>query len=194
VRHSRRDLSLSVVVILTNCTVAVSLDGFQSRSCTLAGHGMGWMRRYLSREEMRPLANSTRKTWSLSISPFTPGPGHGLAQCYRHSLPPPTIPAKNPGAPHTLTKNITDPMPTSCMNAPPNHHAHLGSSYTPTSDGRNLHHQYGRRSLATPTLHPHQVYIHSNSSDSAYLIGRRTTTQQPTNERRRRRRWQRRWR
>ena len=147
---------------------------------------------HLSSTVMRSLANSTEKTWSFSLSHMTPG--HGLAQCYMHSLPPPTILAKNPGAPHTLTKNITGPMPTSCMNAPPNHHAHLGSSNMPTSDGRNLHHQYDRRSLATPTLHPHQVYIHSNSSDSAYLIGRRTTTQQPTNERRRRRRWQRRWR
>jgi hypothetical protein len=43
--------------------------------------------------------------------------------------------AKNPGAPHTLTTNITDPMPTSCTNAYPNHHAHSGSSYPPTSDG-----------------------------------------------------------
>ena len=90
----------------------------------------------------------------------------GLAQCYRHSLPPPTIPAENPGAPHTLTTNITDPI--SFTNAPPNHHAHSGSSYPPTSDERNLHHQHKGCSLATPTLHPHQVYILSNSSDSAY--------------------------
>ena len=118
---------------------------------------------------MRSLANSTEKTWSFSLSHLTPG--HGLAQCYMHSLPPPTILAKNPGAPHTLTINITDPMPTSFTNAPPNHHAHSGSWYPPTSDGHNLHHQHDGRSLATPTLHPHQVYkVLSNSSDSAYLM------------------------
>jgi len=123
---------------------------------------------HLSSTLMRSLANSTKIAWSLSLSPLTPG--HGLAQCYRHSLPPPTIPAKNPGAPHTLTINITDPMPTSFTNAPPNHHAHSGSSsYPPTSDGRNLHHQHDGRSLATPTLLPHQVYILSSSPDSAYL-------------------------
>ncbi len=123
---------------------------------------------HLSSTAMRSSANSTKETWSLSLSPLTPG--HSLAQCYRHSLPPPTIPTKNPGAPHTLTTNITDPMPTSCTNAPPNHHAHSGSSYPTTSDGHNLHHQHDRRSLATPTLHPHQVYILLNSSDSAYLM------------------------
>ena len=112
-------------------------------------------------------ANSTVKTWSLSLSPLTPG--HGLAQCYMHSLPPPTIHAKNLGAPHTLTPNITDPTPTSCTNGPPNHHAHSGSSNLSTSDGCNLHHQHDGRYLATPTLHPHQVYILSNSLDSAYL-------------------------
>ena len=110
---------------------------------------------------------SNKKAWSLSLSPLTPG--HSLAQCYWYSLPPPTIPAKNPGTPHTPTTNITDPMPTSCMNAPPNHHANLGSSYPPTSDGHNLHHHDDRRNLATPTLHPHQVYIPSNSLDSANL-------------------------
>ena len=96
-------------------------------------------------------------------------PGHSSAQCYRHSLPPPTIPAKNPGAPHTLTTNITDPTPTSCTNTPPNHHAHFGFSYPPTSGWRNLHHQHDGHSLATPTLHPNQSYILSNSSDLAYL-------------------------
>ena len=80
---------------------------------------------HLSSTVMRSLANSTEKTWSFSLSHLTPG--HGLAQCYMHSLPPPTILAKNPGAPHTLTINITDPMPTSFTNAPPNHHAHSGS-------------------------------------------------------------------
>ena len=118
---------------------------------------------------MRSSANSTKKTWSLFLSPLTPG--HDcLVQCYRHSSPPPTIPAKNSGAPLTPTTNITDPMPTSCTNAPPNHHAHLGFSHPPTSDRCNLPHQHDRRSLATtPTPHPHQVFILSNSSDSAYL-------------------------
>jgi hypothetical protein len=115
-------------------------------------------------------ANSTGKTWSLSLSPLTPG--HNLVQCYyRHSSPPPTIPAKNPVAPLTPTANITEPMPTSCTNTPPNHHAHLGFSHQPTSDGRsNLPRQHDGRSLATPTPHPNQVYILSNSSDSAYLM------------------------
>ena len=108
-----------------------------------------------------------QKKWPLSLSPLTPV--HGLAQCYRHSLPPPTIPTKNTGTPHTLKTNITDPMPISCTNVPPNHHAHSGSSYPPTSDGCNLHHQHDGRFLATPTLYPHQIYILSNSLNSAYL-------------------------
>ena len=95
---------------------------------------------HLSSTVMRSSANSTEKTLSLSLSPLTPGPGHGPAQCYRHSAFLTTthhLSAKNPGAPHTLTTNITDPMPTSCTNASPNHHAHSGSSYPPTSDGCN---------------------------------------------------------
>ena len=124
---------------------------------------------HLSSTVMRSSAKSTKKTWYSFLSPLTPG--HRLARCYRHSSPPPTTPAKNLGAPHTLTPNITDPKPTSCTNAPPNHHAHSGSSYPPTSDGRNLHHhhQHDRRSLVTPTLHPHQASILYNSSDLAYL-------------------------
>jgi hypothetical protein len=77
-----------------------------------------------------------QKTWSLSLSPLTPG--YDLVQCYRHSSPPPTILTKNPGAPHTPTTNITGPMPTSCTNLLPNYHAHLGYSHLLTSDGRNL--------------------------------------------------------
>jgi hypothetical protein len=50
-----------------------------------------------------------------------------LVPCYKHSSPPPTIPGRNPGKPHTPTINITDQMPTLCTNAPPSHHAHLGS-------------------------------------------------------------------
>ena len=93
---------------------------------------------HLSSSVMRSSANSTEKTWYSFLSPLTPG--HSLAQCYRHSSSPPTTPAKNRGAPHTLTPNITNPMPTSCTNVPPNHHAHLGSSHPPTSDGHNPHH------------------------------------------------------
>jgi hypothetical protein len=76
---------------------------------------------------MRSSANSTAKTWYLSLSPLTPG--HNLARCYSHSSPPHTIHVKNLGAPHTLTTDIIDPTPTSCTNAPPNHHAHSGSSH-----------------------------------------------------------------
>jgi hypothetical protein len=82
---------------------------------------------------------------------------------------PPTIHAKNLGAPHTLTTNITDPTPTSCTNAPHNHHAHSESSHLPTSDGHNPHHQHAGHSLVTHTQHPHQASILSNSSDLAYL-------------------------
>jgi hypothetical protein len=116
---------------------------------------------------MRSSANSTTKTWYLSLSPLTPG--HDLAQCYSHSSPPPTIHVKNLGASHILTTNIIDPMPTSCTNAPPNHHAHSGSSHPPTSDGLNLHYQHDGHSLVTHTQHLHQASILSNSSDSAYL-------------------------
>ena len=122
---------------------------------------------HLSSTVMTSSASSTKKTWSLSLSPLTPG--YGLVPCYRYSSPPPTIPTKNPRPPHTPPINITDPMPTSCMNAPPNHHAHLGSSHQPTFFGNNLPRQHAGRSLATPTLHPHQVYTHFNSSDSAFL-------------------------
>ncbi len=86
----------------------------------------------------------------------------------KHSSAPPTILDRNPGAPHTPTINTTDPTPTSCTSVPPNHHAHLGSSYQLTSDGTNLPQPHGKHSMATPTLHPHQAYIHFNSSDSAF--------------------------
>jgi hypothetical protein len=117
---------------------------------------------------MRSSANSIVKTWYLSLSPLTPR--HDLAQCYSysHSSPPPTIHAKNLGAHHILTTNITDPMPTSCTNDPPNHHAHSGSSHPPTSDGHNPHHQHAGHSLVTHTQHPHQASILSNSPDLAY--------------------------
>ena len=116
---------------------------------------------------MRSSANSTEKIWYSSLSPLTPG--HDLVQCYSHSSPPPTIHAKNLGAPHILTTNITDPTPISCTNAPPNHHALLESSHPPTSDGHNPHHQHAEHSSVTPTQHPHQVFILSTSSDLAYL-------------------------
>ena len=121
----------------------------------------------VTRSVMRSSANSTKKTWYSFLSTLTPG--HGLARCYMHSSPSLTIPAKNLGTPHTLTPNITGPTPTSCTNTPPNHHAHSGSSYPPTSDGRNLHHQHDGRSLVTPILHSHQASILYNSSDLAYL-------------------------
>ena len=94
-----------------------------------------------------------------------------LARFYRHSSPPPTTPTKNLGTPHTIkiTPNISDPMPTSCTNVSPNHHAHSGSSHPPTSDGCNLHHQQKGRFLVTLILHPHQASIPYNSSDLAYL-------------------------
>jgi hypothetical protein len=97
-------------------------------------------------------------------------PGHGSVPCYKHSSPPPTTLDRNPGAPHTPTMNTTDPTPTSCTSAPPNHHAHLGSSYQLTSDGTNLPQPHGEHSMATPTLHPHQAYIHLNSSYSAFQM------------------------
>ena len=112
---------------------------------------------------MRLSANSTAKTWYLSLSPLTPG--HNLARCYSHSSPQLTIHAKNLGTPHILTTNITDPMPTSCTNAPPNHHAHSKSSHPPTSGGLNPHHQHAGHSLVTHTQHLHQASILSNSSD-----------------------------
>ncbi len=85
-----------------------------------------------------------------------------------HSSPPPTIPAKNPGAPHTTTINTTAPMPTLCTNEPPNHHAHLGYSLQLTYNGANLPHPHAKHSLVTPTMHQHWVYIHVNSLDSAF--------------------------
>jgi hypothetical protein len=106
-----------------------------------------------------------QKSWSLSLSPLTPG--HDLVQCYRHSSPPPTIPTKNPGTPHTPTTNITNPIPTSCTNLLPNYHAHLGFSHLLTSDGRNLPRAsptrrtfFGNSYLDTP--HRNQVYIRSS--------------------------------
>jgi hypothetical protein len=63
---------------------------------------------------------------------------------------------------------ITAPMPASCTNKPPNHHAHLVSSHQPTNIGVNLPHPHATHSLVTYTLHPHQVYIHFNSLDSAF--------------------------
>jgi hypothetical protein len=107
------------------------------------------------------LVNYTKKTWSSSHSQSTPG--HDLVPCYKHSSPPPTIHVRNPGKPHTPTINIIDQMPISCMNAPPNHNAHLGFSLQLTSDGANLPRPLAKHSLVTPTPHPHQVYIHSNS-------------------------------
>ena len=63
-------------------------------------------------------------------------------------------------------------MPTSCMNTPPNHHAHLGSSLqlTPDGDGANL-----PRPLASPNIlwkllhrtHAKSTYT-PNSLDSAF--------------------------
>jgi len=117
----------------------------------------------LSSMVMRSLANSIVKTWYLSLSPLTPG--HDLAQCYRHSSPPPTIHIKNLGTHHILTTNITNPTPTSCTNAPLNHHAHSGSSHQPTSNGHNPHHQHTGHSLVIHTQHPHQASILSNSLD-----------------------------
>ncbi len=93
---------------------------------------------------------------------------HRTDLCYKHSSKPPTIPVRNPGAPHTPTLNITAPMPTSCTNEPPNHHAHLVSSHEPTYVGVNPPHPHAKYSLVTHTLHPHQVNIHFNSSDSAF--------------------------
>jgi len=110
-------LSLPIQTTTFNAMNAVNLD-----ICTSPPHPI-----HLSSTVMRSLANSTKKTWYSFLSPLTPR--HGLARCYRHSSPPPTTPAKNLGAPHTLTQNITEPMPTSCTNASTNHHAHLGSSY-----------------------------------------------------------------
>jgi len=108
-----------------------------------------------------------QKTWSSSPSKLTPG--HNLVPCCKHSSPPPTISVfRNPGQPHKPTINITDQMPTSCTNAHPNNHAHLGSLRQPASDGANLLRPHAKHSLETPTLHPHQVYIHFNTSDSAF--------------------------
>ena len=118
---------------------------------------------------MRSSENSIKKTWYSFLSPLTPE--HDLARCYRHdSSPPPTTTAKNLGVPHTLTPNISDPMPTLCTNVPPNHHAHSGYySHPPTSDGRNLHHLHNRHSLVTLIPHPLQASILYNSLDLAYL-------------------------
>jgi hypothetical protein len=115
---------------------------------------------------MTSLAKCIKKTWSSSLSPLTPG--HNSDLCYKHSSPPPTIPVRNPGAPPTPTLNITTPMPTSCTNEPPNHHAHLVSSHQPTYVGVNPPHPHAKKSLVTHTLHSHQVYIHFNSLDSAF--------------------------
>ena len=150
-------LSLPMQTTTFNAMNVVNLD-----VCTSPPHPI-----HLSSTVMRSSANSIEETWYSFLSPLTRG--HDLARCYRHSSPPPTTPAKNLGAPHTLTPNITDPMPTSCTNAPPNHHAHSGSSHPPTSDGRNLHHQHDGHSLVTLILHPHQASILYNSSDLAYL-------------------------
>jgi hypothetical protein len=76
---------------------------------------------------MMSLAKCIKKTWASSPSPLTPG--QDLDLCYKHSSPPPTIPIRNPGTPHTPPLNITTPMPSSCTNKPPNHHAHLVSSH-----------------------------------------------------------------
>ena len=54
---------------------------------------------HLSSTVMRSSVNSIKETWYSFLSPLTRG--HDLAQCYRHSSPPPTTPAKNLGAPHT---------------------------------------------------------------------------------------------
>ena len=110
-------------------------------------------------------ANFTKKTWSSFPSQLAPG--HDLVPCCKHSSPPPTTLVRNPGKPHTRAINITDQMPTSCTNVPPNHYAHLGSSCQPTSDGANLPCPHAEHSLETPTLQPHQVCIHFNASDSA---------------------------
>ena len=139
---------------------------------------------HISSTAMRSSVNSTKKTWYSFLSPLTPG--HGLARCYRHSSSPPTIPAKNLGAPHTLTPNITNPMPTSCMNVPTNHHAHSGFSYLPTSDGHNLHQQHDGRSLVTPILHPHLYTLQltglsiSNAYSSLLCNATRTFQLHPT--------------
>ncbi len=130
---------------------------------------------HLSSTVMTSSVNSTKKTWSLSISPLTPG--HGLVPCYRHSSPPPTIPPKKPGTPHTPTINITNLMPTSCTNtnAPHNHHAHLGSSHQPTSNGNKLPCQHGCRKFfgnsytaPTPSLHTLQLLGLSISKTYTY--------------------------
>jgi hypothetical protein len=123
---------------------------------------------HLSSTVMMILANYIKKTWSSSPSPLAPGPGHSLDLCYKHSSPPPTIPVRNPGAPHTPRLHITAPTPTSCTNKPPNHHAHSVSSHQPTYVRVNLPHPHAEHSLVTPTLYPYQVYIHLNFSDSAF--------------------------
>ncbi len=115
---------------------------------------------------MMSLAKCIKKTWSSSPSPLTSG--HDSDLCYKHSSLPPTIPVRNPGAPHTPTLNITAPMSTSCTNEPPDHLAHLVSSHQPTYDGVNPPHPHAKHSLVIHTLHPHQVYIHFNSLDSAF--------------------------
>ena len=135
-----------------------AMNGVNLDVCTSPPHPI-----HLSSTVMRSSVNSIEETWYSFLSPLTRG--HDLARCYRHSSPPPTTPAKNLGAPHTLTPNITDPMPTSCTNAPPNHHAHSGSSHPQISDGCNLHHKHDGRSLVTLILHPHQASILYNSSD-----------------------------
>jgi hypothetical protein len=115
---------------------------------------------------MMSLAKCIEKTWSSSPSPLTPG--HDSDLCYKHSSPQPTIPVRNPAAPHTPTLNITTPMPTSCTNKPPNHHAHLVSTHQRTYIGVNPSHPHAKHSLVSHTLTPHQVYIHFNSLDSAF--------------------------
>ena len=81
----------------------------------------------------------------------------------------PPLPPKNLGVPHTLTPKISNPTPTLCTNAPPNHHAHLGYSHLPTSDGHNMHHLHNGHSLVTLLPHPLQASIIYNSLDLAYL-------------------------
>ena len=74
---------------------------------------------------------------------------------------PPTTFNRNSGAPHTPTINTTDPMPISCTSAPPNHHAHLGSSYQLTSDRTNLPQPHGEHgnsyTVPTPILNTLQL-------------------------------------
>jgi len=101
-----------------------------------------------------------KKIWSSSPSPLL---------CYKHSSPPPNIPIRNPGIPHTPTLNITTPTQTSCTSKPPNHHVvHLVSSHQPAYVRVNPPHPHVKDSLVIHTLHPHQAYILFNSLNSAF--------------------------